>query len=460
MLVCAPLLAQHPPDLRDHAIGLFYETWFTPGVKSSILNTDWATAEAIPVLGRYSSYDARVLERHARWFAQLGIDFLGVDWTNNLLVQDNLWENHSGYQVELTKTTRLFLQTLTRLRRQGVATPRVTLLLGLENGAAATVPRLNNEIQWVYDNYVVNPELNDSLAYVNGKPLLILFIGAGCSAPNGIQAGRFTVRWMSHQLQTGKPRDCGMWSWMDGTVEPVVTQYNGKPESVTVTPAFFPPIGPTLGWLDKDAMGRRNGATYLAEWNVALKARPRFLLINQWNEFFGQKNGEGYGPKHDGYGDTYSVELSDDIEPTKLDGCGYRGCGGWGYYYLNLTKALIDLYRGETPDASLVALAAPLNGSSIPPGDLTLQWTLTGAPAKSFTLRLDGKAIVQNYRGDNYKIAASAFGPGKHTLTLTANGTKSYFDLDADHPAVRRKTPLEATSAIHFSIQSGRTSTR
>ncbi len=439
-----------PADLPDPAVGLFYETWFTPGVKSSILNPDWATTEAQPILGLYSSHDVRVIEQHARWFAWLGIDFLGVDWTNNLFDQSNPWENHSGNQRELTETTRLLLQTLTRVRHQGVAAPRVTLLLGLENGIAATVPRLNNEIQWVYDNYVKNPELNESLAYLDGKPLLILFRGAGCAAVPGIQAAAFTVRWMSHQLQTGKPRDCGMWSWMDGAVQPVVTRYKGRAEAVTVTPAFFPPIGPTTGWLDKNAMGRRNGATYLTEWNVALKARPRFLLINQWNEFAGQKDGQGYGPKHDGYGDTYSIELSDDIEPTKLHGCGYRGCGGWGYYYMNLTRALMALYRGETPDATLVALSAPLEGATIPSGPVHLGWTLAGAPAKSFTLRMDGRVMVQDYHGEDYRMAA---GPGSHTVTLTANGTRSYFDLPYDKLAVRRSKALDATSTIHFSVR-------
>src|SRR6266480_933786 len=37
------------------------------------------------------------------------------------------------------------------------------------------------------------------------------------------------------------------------------------------------------------------------------------------------------------------------IEPTQINACGIRGCGGWGYYYMNLTKALISLYRKETP---------------------------------------------------------------------------------------------------------------
>ena len=42
--------------------------------------------------------------------------------------------------------------------------------------------------------------------------------------------------------------------------------------------------------------------------------------------------------------------LSNDIEPTSLTECGYvrpgdSGCGGWGFYYLNLLAATLDLYR-------------------------------------------------------------------------------------------------------------------
>ena len=60
-------------------IGMQYETWFTPGNAGS-----FETAEAIPVLGKYSSFDVKVLRKHAEWFGELGIDWLLLDWSNML----------------------------------------------------------------------------------------------------------------------------------------------------------------------------------------------------------------------------------------------------------------------------------------------------------------------------------------------------------------------------------------
>ena len=47
----------------------------------------------------------------------------------------------------------------------------------------------------------------------------------------------------------------GYWSWMDGSLHPVPTFFNGSSEALTVTPAFFGPGG----WLAADAYPRLTG---------------------------------------------------------------------------------------------------------------------------------------------------------------------------------------------------------
>ena len=54
-------------------VGVQYETWFTPGNAGS-----WETAEAVPVLGKYNSFDANVLREHAEWFEDLGCCSIGA----------------------------------------------------------------------------------------------------------------------------------------------------------------------------------------------------------------------------------------------------------------------------------------------------------------------------------------------------------------------------------------------
>jgi hypothetical protein len=67
-------------------MGLQFEPYFTN------LNVGWethratgipglnkGTQEAIPILGKYSSYDVNVIRKHEEWFEYLGIDWLLID---------------------------------------------------------------------------------------------------------------------------------------------------------------------------------------------------------------------------------------------------------------------------------------------------------------------------------------------------------------------------------------------
>ena len=117
--------------------------------------------------------------------------------------------------------------------------------------------------------------------------------------------------------------------------------------------AFFPPGG----WLSEYAYGRRGGWTYVESFKHALRVKPRFIEIHQFNEFAGQPEGHGYGPNKDVYVDSYSVELSDDIEPVSLTAPAYRGEGAWGFFYLNLTRALAQEWGAHGVTVNCIAPA-------------------------------------------------------------------------------------------------------
>lgn len=99
-----------------------------------------------------------------------------------------------------------------------------------------------------------------------------------------------------------------------------------------------------------------------------------FVLVNQWNEFAGQPNGGGYGPHHDDFVDSYSSELTNDMEPTDLAACGYKRpnitCGGYGYRQLNLLRLATAVLK-EGPGAALGASTVLLPTS--PPTGAVLQ---------------------------------------------------------------------------------------
>jgi hypothetical protein len=227
----------------------------------------------------------------------------------------------------------------------------------------------------------------------------------------------------------------------------VVTYNSGTAEETVVTPAAFPIPD---GWLDPRTVGRDHGTPYLESWEVAFESRPKFIQIHQWNEFAGQAKGTGGGPKHNVFGDEYNAELSDDIEPTELNGCGYRGCGGWGYYYMNMTKALISLYRNETPDITVMALSAPFQPATVKDKKLPLTWKTLGKKPSSYTLELDGKTVANNITGQNYTLDLSQIHSGKHHVNLVANDVHTYFDLGPEKLAEKSGTPLPVRSAIEF----------
>jgi hypothetical protein len=95
-------------------MGLQYEPYFTN------LNVGWethratgipglnkGTQEAIPILGKYSSYDVNIIRKHEDWFEYLGIDWLLIDWTNFLSMSPT-WEHIKALLTRLRRRLNCF----------------------------------------------------------------------------------------------------------------------------------------------------------------------------------------------------------------------------------------------------------------------------------------------------------------------------------------------------------------
>ncbi len=417
-----------------------------------------------------------VIKKHEEWFEYLGIDWLLLDWTN-FLIAKTPWEEHRDATGEAEQTTELIFKTYHQLELEGKHPPKLIFMMPLFK-SAATIPigiaRMNAVVEWADKTFLDNPVYRHELLEVDGKPLMLLpWWGARIDPPaktcadlakltDQIPASRWTVRWLGTQLDSSHVDQCGYWSWMDGTIRQVVTYRNGAPEVTNVTPSTFPfafteeLLKTRSGWLDPHAVGRDHGAPYLESWKVAFETHPRFLQIHQWNEFAGQMNetGMGQGVKKKVFGDEYNLDLSDDLEPTQLpDQYGYRQCGGWGYYYMNLTKATISLYRGETPDITVLALSGPALPAVVKEKQLPLTWTYVGIVPTSYTLKLDGKIVADRLTDAKYTLDFSDTTAGKHAIQLVANGVHTYFDLDPQRLTVKSPTPLPVTSTIEIKYE-------
>ncbi len=429
----------------EHLVGIEWEPWFTP------LNTRWDTAEAMPLLGYYDSFNPEVIRQHCLWMVEAGINFLLVDWTNNLWGKQH-WAERSPYVDDLIRATTRMLDTYAQMKQEGIPVPQVVFILGLDNGPTTTTTAVNEEMQWIYENYVSNPRYQGLWLYYLGKPLILVFNGGGPGIRKNqppVEDRYFTVRWMASQLQINRLDREGYWSWMDGTLHPIPTFYQGQAEALTVTPAFFG----EGGWTYPQARGRRGGTTYIEEFKTALQYRPRFLIINQWNEFAGQYEGMGYGPQRDQYVDCYNAELSNDIEPTSLTACAYRGCGGWGFYYLNLTRALIHLYHQKAPETTLMAISNPRRGEILTGPTLKVEWAVIGKPPKGFTLMLDGHVILQHFQGTSYVLELGNIRPGRHILKIIAEGAVTQFPLSLTEEDTPLPKPVPLAAQVPFFVK-------
>jgi hypothetical protein len=461
-----------PPDNHGSLFCMQWEPWFDWGPRG------WQTAQSVPVIGFYDSYNRDSIRQHMLWMMDLGVDFILPDWTNHLWGKAHWDERPDGVNAIVHATT-LFLETLADMRAEGLPAPKVALFPGISNGRPTTMEALNEELAWIYHTYVRNPRFEGLWQELDGKPLMVVLdTGAvgdkrgtaesafripffkqtlemsaeeldAFRAAQGPVDEHFTVRWMSSQNQATRHHELGFWSWMDGVIDPPVTYRDGQAESVTVTPSFFN----ALGWTGPGAYGRRGGATYLDTFKTALAHHPKVIFLHQFNEFTGQREGHGMGPNRDIYVDTFNVEFSDDLEPVSTTAPGYRSdSGGWGYYYLNLTRALMDLYRDPNFDSTLLAVSHPLPGATLGEESVEVCWSTLGVEPQSVTVLLDRQVAAAEVKGTSAVISLAGLAAGPHTLTVIAEGAATRYPLSLEKWDEPLEEPIEVKKEIGIII--------
>lgn len=382
--------------------------------------TGWSSNEAVPLVGRYSAFDYSVLKQHAIWLAESGIDSLLVDWSNNIGSTIARFDQIPAMSWKIINGTTFALRGYERLHREGIPCPKIALMMGVFEPPLA----LNGQLQWVRENYAPS-----AFVTVGGQPLLLMLDGGGPPSTHELAietskqlntsgfAVRFTSAFLSGPNQTAFPR-AGWWSWMDDGA-PTVARRNGVAESVTISAAFFRLLGSKpgakKGWLQAPSLqtDRRGGATFVRSMVPAFQTRPEFVWIHQWNEFIGVVPNHAPVQGKSFFGDEYNTSMSDDIEPSDLYECGSvrpgdTSCGGWGFLFVNLQRALVSMLVGAYPDnsagettsslsavaPSLLTVAAPTHREPIlvetDGGSITVRWVQLGARATHYVLAVCG----------------------------------------------------------------------
>jgi len=307
-----------PPEER--VVGIAYTNWHG--------DAPWGEVWGTPELGQYSSYDRAVIRQHAEWLYDAGVDFVWLDWSNNVNYVPGESPERGGHHRIETATAILF-EEYSKLEKR----PKISLFIGV-TGAPESITdgRLQRKADQVYDMYVANPSYRPLLQDHLGKPLLVVYVDTPTPCPGRApdwDDDRFTVRWMTGFVtEQGSIRTddliskYGYWSWEDRGKQ-TVTIHDGHPESMVVVASWRKqadePGDP--GWIPPGL--RRDGQTFHEQWARARALGPKFVTVVSWNEWV--------------TGEQPSPENSKDIEPSKE----------FGHKYLNQLKAEIAAFKGR-----------------------------------------------------------------------------------------------------------------
>ena len=314
----APLeLGLKPVPPRERLVGIAYTNWHKEG--------PWQDVWGKPELGYYSSLDRGVIRQHAEWLHAAGVDFVWIDWSNNVdyvpgTRPDSAWER-------IEASTAIMFDEFVKI---GERRPKISIFIGVTGAPEAVKDgRLQRKADQVYDMYVANPKYRPLVQDYLGKPLLVIYVDTPSPWHNGTpdwDDERFTVRWMTGFV-TEQPNlrtdnlvsKYGYWSWEDRGPQ-TVTIRDGHAESMVVVASWRKQGEPGTDRYVAPGL-RRNGQTFRDQWARARAFGPSIVTVVSWNEWV--------------LGEQPSPENSKDIEPSNK----------FGHMYLDLLGEEIAKFK-------------------------------------------------------------------------------------------------------------------
>ena len=302
-----------PVPPAERLVGVAYTTWHR--------SAQWENVWGTPELGYYVSDDRPVIRQHGEWLADAGVDFVWIDWSNDLDYVPGVTQGRPDFEM-IEGATRAIFEEYAKVERH----PRISIFIGCPGAPEAVRDgRLTRKASQVYEEFVANPTFRPLVQDYLGKPLLVVYVNTPSPWQDGVPEWddpRFTVRFMTGFV-TEQPSlrtpdlvsKYGYWSWEDRGKQ-TYSVYGGRPESMTVVACWRPDPGiPTPG--------RRDGQTFREEWARACEVGPEFALVVSWNEWV--------------LGEQPSAEVSKDLEPSHEH----------GRLYLDILKQEITRFKGR-----------------------------------------------------------------------------------------------------------------
>ncbi len=285
------------------------------------------------LFGYYVADDEWLIRRHARMFADAGVDVVILDLTNGY-----------HYRDTYMKILRIYAD----IRAKGGKTPQVAFNCGI-------IPENNQRVVSAVYRDLYSKELHKDLWFFwKGKPLILAnFVECDFDpAYTGFFSMRASWAWSNKGrpwFGDGKDR----WPWVESTPQAYGWHESPDiPEQVVVATAEHPgqDVGKSFHAKAPSHPAKTPLGLYFAEqWNHALKVDPEFIFITQWNEWIAMRfsnnhsrsyAGETMPDGHPRFVDLFTEEYNRDIEPMR---------GGFADNYYYQMVAGIRRFKGARP---------------------------------------------------------------------------------------------------------------
>lgn len=312
-----------------------------PEAKDDFYHTGWGTGTVKywdeSLFGFYDSFDYWVYRRHAEMLANIGVDAIFFDDTNDDYI----------FLTSLQTLVSAFRDA----KKNGVAVPKIAPFTSWTNYDFAI-----KQLKAIYLNCFVEEDYSDVWYYRDGKPMLF---GQAKLAINSTSMKEEDATLINECKDFFSYRSVGEWNWLEDYPQVARGTVGDRVEFIDVGVARNASYVADGIWCfsDEYAKGRSYteafGEDYRAEANHegyfmkeqisrALDVDPTFVMICGWNELKTTPAPAYPGAKLfvNGFVDLFDDENSRDIEPVK---------GDLKDDYYNLTADFIRKYKGVRP---------------------------------------------------------------------------------------------------------------
>lgn len=303
-----------PSNPKDRLVGLAYSTWFQ--------DANWQNVWGTPELGYYRSDDRRVIRQHAEWIADAGVDYVWVDWSNDVLYTPGVTKGRTDFEM-IENSVKVMFEEYSQMKKH----PKISIFIGCPDWPKAVDDgKLTAKADQVYEWFCKDPKYRKIMQDYLGKPLLVVYVNTPTPWQTGIPKWnhpKFTVRWMTGFItqqpylmdETKTISRYGYWSWEDRGPQ-TVAPYRGTAEAMVCVACYRKEYDDSVL-----SPGRRNGQTFREQWARVRKVGPRICNVVSFNEWT--------------KGEQPSAEGSKDVEPSKE----------FGHLYMSILKDEIAKFK-------------------------------------------------------------------------------------------------------------------